>query len=211
MKDYSVTNNANRILEARDQENGSDFELWKSFQEGDDCAFVTIYKKFVNILFNVGIQYSPDEDLVRDCLQDFFISIRQKRSSLANVRDIKSYLVKSFVRRIIEYLKKSKKFVRIDSDNVFIIEVATEKLKDSVLDEEQLKMLDNAIKSLDKKEREAIYYYYYQKLSYCQIAEIYNYEHVSSARRLIYKCLEKLKKKYQLMILIMLTCVCSPN
>jgi RNA polymerase sigma factor (sigma-70 family) len=202
MKDNSAANNTNRIIEVRDQKKISEFELWKSFQDGDDNAFVTIYKKYVNILFNVGMQYCPDEELVKDCLQDFFISISQQRRNLANVMDIKSYLLKSFVRRILECLKKTKKFVRIDYDNVFMIEIATEKFKDSVLDDEQLKMLENAIKCLDKKEREAIYYYYFQKLSYSQIAEIYHYEHVSSARRLIYKCLEKLKKKYHLILLI---------
>jgi RNA polymerase sigma factor (sigma-70 family) len=205
MEDYSRTIDPDKLGELRDQnKDRSDSELWKSFKDGNEEAFVTIYKNYVNFLFNIGIQYCPDEDLVKDCLQDFFVSLMDKRENLADVRDIKFYLIKAFVRRIIHYLKKTKKTQVIGSKEAFSIElISDDRFIDSMFDEEQLKKLDDAIKKLGEKEREAIYYYYYQNLSYAQIAEIYHYEHVSSARRLIYKCLEKLKEKYILIPLIL--------
>jgi DNA-directed RNA polymerase specialized sigma24 family protein len=62
---------------------------------------------------------------------------------------------------------------------------------------------------LDVKEREAIYYFYYEKLTYEQIAIILEFTHVSSARRLIYRALGKLRKYILLLILGLMVEVAS--
>jgi RNA polymerase sigma-70 factor (ECF subfamily) len=62
---------------------------------------------------------------------------------------------------------------------------------------EQLEKLNKALKGLNNKEREAIYYFYYEGLSYEQIAEIFNFSHVSSARRLMYRGLNHLRKYFK--------------
>ena len=197
LKFDSHINSDNKVQVKAETPYKDDSELWRSFKDGDEGAFIVIYKNYVNILFNVGLQYTLDEDLIKDCLQDFFIYTREKRSNLADVRNIKFYLIKSFSRRIITYLKKSKKNKILNAEEYFKLELAADnKFLDSNYDEEQIRKLNNAIKKLSKKEKEAIYYFYYQNLSYTQIAEIYNYDHISSARRLIYKCLKKLKKNF---------------
>ncbi|EON76371.1 RNA polymerase ECF-type sigma factor [Lunatimonas lonarensis] len=84
----------------------------------------------------------------------------------------------------------------------FSVELSTEsKFIQQQLDDELIQNLNNALLSLDNKEREAIYYFYYQGLGYDQIAEIFEFSHISSARRLIYKSLAKIRKVISLSIL----------
>ncbi len=46
----------------------SDREVWASFKNGEETAFNYIYRKYVGDLFNYGMQVTPDDELVRDCL-----------------------------------------------------------------------------------------------------------------------------------------------
>ena len=77
------------------------------------------------------------------------------------------------------------------------------------LEEEEIIALKKALASLELKEREAIYYFYYEKLSYEQIAIIFEFSHVSSARRLIYRALGNLRKFIPLSILGLMVDIAS--
>ena len=176
-----------------------DLMIWRRFKAGDESAFITIYERYVNVLFQLGIQFTPDDDLVKDCLQDFFIALRQKRQNLSDTDDIRLYLFKAFRRRLCAYLKKKTKFIDkredIEHATSFPIELAAdEKIINAQFDDLQLQKLNNALQKLPSKEREALYYFYFQNMSYQEIAVIFNYDHVSSARRLMYKSLRKLRK-----------------
>ncbi|MEH0156396.1 sigma-70 family RNA polymerase sigma factor [Limibacter armeniacum] len=175
----------------------SDSKIWKAFREGDDTAFVHIYNTYVNQLFNYGIRFTQDRDLVKDCLQDFFIYLRNSRSRLGDTNAIKLYLYKAFRRRLVDYLTSIQK-AQAKNETAFAFELQSEtshevKLIDSQLKESQLSRLNEVLKSLSEREREVIYYFYYEGLSYQEIAEIFGFTHTSSARRLLYNTLSNLK------------------
>ncbi len=67
----------------------SDAELWSAFRQGDEAAFVDIYKTYVNKLYNYGTRFCRDHELVKDCLQDFFIYLRKNRETLGDTSYIK--------------------------------------------------------------------------------------------------------------------------
>src|SRR5690606_30261918 len=110
---------------------------------------------------------------------------------------IKFYLFKAFRRRIVDYLKtRRSEQSKNELANGFQlqIEVSDEvKFIDRQFQEQQRARLNRAIEALTEKEREAIYYYFYEGLSYQGIAGILNFAHVASARRLVYKALANLK------------------
>jgi len=173
-------------------------EIWKSFKNGDEAAFIHIYNEYANVLFNYGCQFSPDTELVKDCLQDFFIYLRKNRAGFSDTPHIKMYLLKSFKRRVIEYLKKYNKEAEKNESFLFFqfpVELSSEAIYiNRHIEDEQIQRLNQALKALDSKEREAIYYFYYEGLSYEQIATVFNFSHVSSARRLVYRGLGQLRK-----------------
>jgi RNA polymerase sigma factor (sigma-70 family) len=182
-----------------------DKDLWDKFRSGDEGTFVVIYQGYVNHLFHFGCQFCQDRDVVKDLLQDFFIDLRANRRRLGSTDSIKFYLLKSFRRRVIAFVKKAQRAAEHRKRFLmeqFSVELSTEsKFIQQQLDDELIQNLNNALLSLDNKEREAIYYFYYQGLGYDQIAEIFEFSHISSARRLIYKSLAKIRKVISLSIL----------
>lgn len=191
----------------------SDAELWNTFKQGDEAAFVDIYKTYVNKLYNYGVKFCNDGELVKDCLQDFFIYLRKNRETLGHTTSIKFYLFKSFRRRVVDYIQaraSEQRKNQLVSGFQLQIEVSPEvKFIDRQFQEQQLLKLNNAIDALTGKEREAVFYYFYEGLSYQDIAEIMNFSHVASARRLIYRALSNIKARITTVWLAVLWCVVS--
>jgi RNA polymerase sigma-70 factor (ECF subfamily) len=136
--------------------------------------------------------------MIKDCLQDFFIYLRKNREGLKDTPSLKMYLFKAFRRRVVDYLNKHNREHRHHESFAFAqfpVELSTETVYiNKQMEHEQLSRLNTALEELDSKEREAIYYFYYESLSYEQIREIFDFSHVSSARRLIYRGLDQLRK-----------------
>jgi RNA polymerase sigma-70 factor (ECF subfamily) len=187
--------------------NPSDIDLWVAFKNGDEAAFIHIYNQYANVLYNYGCQFSPDREMVKDCLQDFFIYLRKNRAGFGETSSIKLYLFKAFKRRVLDYQKKHQ--LEGQKNGAFLFCQFSEELSseaiyiDRQMEEDQIKNLNQAMKSLDTKEREAIYYFYYEGMGYDQIADLFNFSHVSSARRLIYRGLAQLRKLIIFCILIL--------
>lgn len=187
----------NNDQDNKNHNQSTDLLLWKAFKSGDEGAFIKIYQDYIDILYNQGKQFTYDHDLVKDCLQDFFINLRQSRGKLSDTDNIKLYLLKSFRRRVVATLKKNAKYFVGDAsfnEQIFPVELSyDQKLINAQYQEDQLDRLNKGLKKLPVKDREALYYYFYQNLSYQEIADIYSYDHISSARRLIYNSLKRLK------------------
>jgi RNA polymerase sigma factor (sigma-70 family) len=188
--EYAVVDERNSKLADRD--------LWEQFKQGDESAFIFIYKAYANPLFHFGCQFCLDRETVKDCLQDFFIYLRKNRAGFGATDSIRFYLLKSFKRKIIESVKRQSKNAEKKMQftmEQFPVELSSEaKFIQQQMEVDLLENLNKALIKLDNKEREAIYYFYYQGLSYGQIAEIFEFAYISSARRLIYKALANLRK-----------------
>jgi len=134
---------------------------------------------------------------VKDCLQEFFIEIRNRRSNLSDTDSIKHYLYKAFKRKVIEFVKRSnirKERDFLSGSELFSVELSIEnKIISQQLTDASVSRLNLALQSLSPKEREAIYYFYYENFTYKEIAALLGFSNISSARRLIYSALRSLK------------------
>jgi RNA polymerase sigma factor (sigma-70 family) len=175
----------------------SDQLLWDAFKRGDELAFIRIYSNYSEMLYHYGCRYSSDKELVRDCLHDFFLYLKKNRTGFGRTSSIKLYLLKSFRRRVIEYLKKKRCQYNIEEPAEFApfgVESCIEAVYISKqVKAEQLERLNRALKTLDRIEQEVIYYFYYKGMSYEEIAERFKFSHVSSARRVMYRSLRQLR------------------
>lgn len=169
----------------------SDQLLWEAFKQGDELAFITIYKNYSKILYEYGCRYSPDKEMVRDCLQDFFLYLRKNRIGFGVTSSIKLYLFKAFRRRVVDYHKKNSCNLSLKEPIAFSQFQSELSIESTYINKqvkaEQLENLDKALTTLNRKERQVIYYFYYKGLTYEQIAERFNFSHVSSARRVMYR------------------------
>lgn len=176
--------------------NKSDAEVWDAFDKGDEMAFNYLYRTYMPFMFNYGYQISNHKEIVQDCIQNVFIHLRSRRGSLSKVSNIKGYLLKSLRREIIKKVK-SKKNELFDIDAVegsFIIEVSSETKMIEFESTNELKhKLEVALNQLTPKQRQAILLFYEEQLSYKQIAEIFDFSEIKTARKLLYRAINQLK------------------
>src|SRR5437762_3561907 len=87
----------------------TDDTLWKGLQQGDKDMFLCLYKKYYHSLLFIGLKEIKDAQLVKDTIQQLFLYIWEKRETIHEARNVKSYLVTSFLRKLSADWKKSRK------------------------------------------------------------------------------------------------------
>lgn len=179
--------------------NGKDDQfIWSAFKAKDESAFIYIYQKYFPRLVNYGHQFTRDSQLVEDSIQDLFIDLRKNRPNLTRtLTSIKPYLFKALKRRIIEYRRKVK-YTLDSGDSEFgdfeIVPSVESKMIQSQMIEERLVRVKKAISQLTDRQREVLYYLYYENLSYSEIKDLMGMSHVRSTRNLVYKAIAALKE-----------------
>lgn len=178
-------------------EGRADREIWNMFKDGHVGAFRYIYINYFNLIFAYGCRISRDQELVKDCIQELFIDLR-KSESLSETNSIKFYLFRALRWKIYRKLSQLKKYQTLENlDSAFDVEIVESHenllIKDQELDLDKRK-LNAALANLTKRQKEAMYYYYNQNLNYNEVAEIMQLSNVKSARNIIYKAIDQLKK-----------------
>lgn len=175
----------------------SDASAWKAFKEGNESAFIYIYERYFHILYAYGFRIMADSSVVKDALQDMFISLRERRQYLGDTDDIKFYLFKCLKRRLIKdfsaWQGKKEGLEAIPEGIHFSLSHETQ-LIDQQLTKEKIVKLNAAIAQLSPRKREIIYYSFYEGLSYGQIQEIMGLENQQTTRNLMYKAIRYLRK-----------------
>ncbi len=172
----------------------SDRILWDAMKSGRKSALETIYSREVDYLYNYALRLTRNSDLIQDSIQDLFIELWNKRSSIGSTDAIRPYLITSLRRKIIASLKKESKSSQevIDdldfrTDEAIESEIIREETKD-----EQQQALSSAMNQLSSRQREAIYHKYYNNHSYEEICEIMDINY-QSVRNLISQGIKKMK------------------
>ena len=96
----------------------SDEELWTDLQGGSSIAFHQIYQRYVQVLFNYGKKFTNQRELIEDCMQELFTGLWKYREKLGSVKNLKSYLLISFRRKLIPELQKANRLTEINKKNV---------------------------------------------------------------------------------------------
>ncbi len=178
-------------------ESKTDEEVWDAFDKGNELAFNFIYRVHVKGMFRYGSQITRDTGLIKDCVQNIFIQLRDKRGGLSIVSNIKGYLFKSLQREIIRNLSKAKGIDKNSFEqNEFFFPITLS--HESILiqrekEEEKRGLVRQALNQLTSRQRQAILLLYEEGMSYKEIAETMEFSEVKSARKIIYRALSTLK------------------
>jgi RNA polymerase sigma factor (sigma-70 family) len=188
-------------------ENLTDVEIWNEFKKGNDSSFLYVYNKYFEILYGFGFQLSKDRDFIKDCIQDLFVELNHHRSRLSEVQSIKAYLMISLKRKILYYQKRSKKFIyKNDLLEGYDFQMAfsqEDKIINQQIEQEKREKLNKAVQSiLTKRQREAIYYLYYENLSIDDVADLMKITR-RGAQNLLYKAVSLLKSNLSSIIIVM--------
>jgi RNA polymerase sigma factor (sigma-70 family) len=186
-------------------DNLTDLDIWVQFKSGNEAAFIYIYQVYFDILVNYCYQFTQSDALIKDSVQELFIYIRNRRESLADTNNIKLYLFKCCKNNILHSLKKDLNFKTLtDIESSFF--PPTISSEENIINLQTREMrelsLEAAIKKLSAREREIIYYYYFENMGYKEIAKLLEYKEIKSVRSLLYKSLSKLRDCIILMLLV---------
>ncbi|WKN32449.1 sigma-70 family RNA polymerase sigma factor [Porifericola rhodea] len=176
--------------------------LWAAFREGSENAFDLIYGKMFSVLYDYGYRLCQDEEVVKDCIQNIFIEIWQKREQVPQVYSLKHYFLKIMRRKVFKvyecnrehtvqafYLESS--LHRGGASNFPVLGVEAELEEVSPLTVRRLK---EAITQLSTRKKEAILLKFFENLSYGEISEVMGLRDPKYARQLIYRSLDELRK-----------------
>ncbi|MCC5931658.1 MAG: sigma-70 family RNA polymerase sigma factor [Cyclobacteriaceae bacterium] len=183
-----------------------DAYIWREFKKGSREAFIYIYQKYYPILYNYGHQMTPETEVIEDCIQELFLDLCKKDRKLSDTDSIKYYLLKSFKTRYLRSIKKESR-LKASADmyagHEFLFTLSDEdKLINAQLDQEKLSKLNNALKALTERQREAIYYFYYEQLTLQQIAEIMGSGNPRTIQNLIYRAIDGLRDNVLTLVIL---------
>jgi RNA polymerase sigma factor (sigma-70 family) len=173
----------------------SEVELWKMFLSGEQTALSKIVALYYRGLYNYGFRYSQDSDFVKDCLQDLFMELWERRERLSETISVKSYLLKALRHRMINESLRFKRF-RMQEHLLFLSDTNESAVESLIIEndshQEQSLRLKNIISKLTSRQQEVIYLRFYHGLEYAEITQIMEMERQSVAN-LLHRSLKEIK------------------
>lgn len=167
--------------------------VWKSFTKGDDQSLIYIYRKYADVLYRYGRQFTRKSEFIRDCIQELFYELIDKRKNLSLTQSIKGYLFAALKRKIIRNLKKEERHYLENEGFSFSLSENSLSISHN-LQERDFTIIQRKLNLLPMNQREVILLHFYEGLTYSEIADIMNIK-IRSARALTYRALDSLQKQ----------------
>lgn len=174
---------------------GQNKEKWHAFVSGDEESYGWIYRRFVQSLYSYGLRFTQDRELVKDCIQELFVHLYQRRGQLSAPENLKVYLFVALKNRLLRALSYESRSEPLETARAapFSLEPTVE---DAFIEQEAFRQQEEQVKTilsvLTSRQQEIIYYRYIQELpleEICLLMDL-NYQ---SAQNLIQRALKKLK------------------
>lgn len=160
----------------RKKQFNSDEDLWNGLRLEDPEALRQIVLKYSDKLLDYGFRFIPDEELVKDCVQDVFHLLWSKRTSLKEVSFPKAYLMKSLRNKMMREKDKwniGNEIEELDSQNLppeFIIQLD----ETNLLSDDLNAKLQEYIAKLSTRQKEVLYLRFYEGIKPKDIAVLMN-------------------------------------
>lgn len=174
----------------------SDTLLWESIITGDEVAFAKFVKKYSTPLFNYGYRLCNDRDFLKDCIQDLFVELWNRRSKIIASNQLKWYLFKSLRNNIFREQVKQLRNVPLRDDYDFIIEFDIEHDLIAIDEEQELAIkVKQTLEHLPPRQKEVLYLRYFEGLTFDDIAQIMDISK-QSAHNLLQKAYKSFREKW---------------
>ncbi len=170
--------------------------LWHDLRNGNEAALAKLLRLYAKSLISYGRKMVNDDALIEDCIQEVFIQLWQYHHTLkADVGSVKAYLFAAVRRRIIAELKKNE-LLSLQAysspeyfDVVFSIE---EKIVQDETELQRIKLINQHLNNLPKRQKEVIYLKFFKELSNQEIAELMGVKY-QSVSNLVHEALSLLR------------------
>lgn len=152
----------------------TDEEIAKRVCRGDKEAFGVLIERYEDKLTRYIRRFTQVNDDVSDVLQVIFIKAYTNLQGFDTSRSFNSWIYRIAHNESVNHLKKkgSEKVSFIDFDTMLPHLFADEETDTEVQKEETKRILESSLKNISPKYREVLILYYYDDLSYEEIAEV---------------------------------------
>lgn len=174
----------------------NDNNLWQGLKQGDKEMFLALYKKYYHTLLFIGVKEMKDAHLVKDIIQQLFLYLWEKRETIQDARDVKSYLVTSFLRKLTADWKKNKQAGMLNVVWSSYPEDPQPNPEEKLIRKDEqshlFQMLMDRINELPNRQKELITLKFYEGLTYEEIVQRTGLSHRTVYNK-IHEGLKKLK------------------
>ena len=145
---------------------------YREYINGNDRAFEEIVKSYYDGLVFFINRYvrslSDAEDVANECF--VYIAIHKKKFNFKT--SLKTYLYTIGRSRALNFLRKNKRKEQVNLDDYANVLSCDTMLEDEFYKKEKYKILYNAISSLPNDMQNVVYLYYFENMSYEEIAKV---------------------------------------
>jgi RNA polymerase sigma factor (sigma-70 family) len=170
-------------------------DLIRRLQQNDEDALAALMKLYYSDLYNYASRFTTDQALIKDCIQEVFISLWQRRESSSSILSPKFYFIRAIKNKILKSLHKKNRTASLELQDGydFFHEFSIERvIIEKQISEEKAQKLRKTLILLSKRQKEIIYLKYYQYLDHGQIAELMNISR-QSVYNLLHESINKLR------------------
>ena len=147
-------------------------ELTDRLRDGNKDALFSMMSFYYNDLFRYGIKFTADKDLTKDVIGQFFLHIWDHRDKFCAADNVKCYLIVSYKRFLIDYLKKISRQLNIPESENSSVEYSYEEYIIACQDREITKsLLSKIIQTLPPREKQLVQMRFYDQMSLQEISE----------------------------------------
>lgn len=147
-------------------------ELTDQLRAGNKDALFSMMSHYYNDLFRYGIKFTADKDLTKDIIGQFFLHIWDHRNKFFAAENVKCYLIVSFKRFMINYLKKISRQLEIPVSEQSFMEYSYEEYIVACEEKEGVKsLLSQIIQTLPGRQKQLVQLRFYEQLSFEEISE----------------------------------------
>ncbi len=152
----------------------SDEEIAKSVAKGDKDLFGELIDRYESKLTRYILRFTQYKDDVSDITQVVFIKAYVNLKSFDTNRSFNSWIYRIAHNESVTYLKKrgGEKVSFIDFDTFLPHPFAKEQADTEALSREDKEQLEHSLSKISLKYREVLVLYYYDELSYQEIADV---------------------------------------
>jgi len=170
--------------------------LMQRLQRNDEGALASLMGMYYDDLYNYAARFTKDDGLIKDCIQEVFISLWQRRETVGTILSPKYYFLRAIKNKVLKQLHKNMRSAtpaHLQDEYDFFHEFSIERvIIDKQISEEKAEKLTRTLSLLSKREKEIIYLKYYQYLDHGQIADLMNINR-QSVYNLLHEAVHKLR------------------
>jgi RNA polymerase sigma factor (sigma-70 family) len=170
--------------------------LLQQLHSGNEEALAALMKLFYEPLYDYACKFTPDKQLVKDCIQEVFISLWQRRDSATAISSPKYYLLRAVRNKVIKAITRKAKTITSGSfdDYDFKVEFSPEHVMiERQISAQNAARLKAILSQLSARQKEIIYLKFYRHLEQEQIAALMNINR-QSVYNLLHESLQNLRK-----------------